>query len=217
MSFHIKRAAICLWMVILLLLSGRVVASAQNIEPNKSSVDNSSTNQIFVHLKGETKASSMLSVASSLPDAEYAGGIPNTRTLIYKVDGDVEKAVHQVGQHGTVGLEHPRDLAGIFLESGDILAREVEDTGGRFLIGLRNGEDLAEGGHLVAGNKPVGLGHLGAERDHGNGETDRAFGRFAQAVEHRAKPFTGGEGRQGIADTGPKGHGAVHSPDARKM
>ena len=102
MSFHIKRAAICLWMVILLLLSGRVVASAQNIEPNKSSADNSSTNQIFVHLKGETKASSMLSVASSLPDAEYAGGIPNTRTLIYKVDGDVEKAVEDVKKNGNV-------------------------------------------------------------------------------------------------------------------
>ena len=53
------------------------------------------------------------------------------------------------------------------------------------LFPLREGEDAAKGGDFVAGDGAVGLGHLGAEGEDGDGEADALLGGrvAAQAVE----------------------------------
>ena len=75
-------------------------------------------------------------------------------------------------------------------------------------------EDAAEGRDLVRGDDAVGLGHLGGERDHGDGEGDLAPRR---RVGHPAKETAGpieqraegsGAAIDGVADTFPDSHAA---------
>lgn len=78
---------------------------------------------------------------------------------------DLEEAVEHVLQEDRVGLEDPGDAAGIGVEAGDILPREVEDPGRRRLVAGRQAEDLAEDAHLLGPDLAIGLCHLGPERN----------------------------------------------------
>ena len=90
--------------------------------------------------------------------------------------------------------EHPRDAAGVILETGHVLAGKVKDPRRPLLIRFGDLEHFAKGGHLIAGHQPIGLGHLGAKRDHRDGKGDRAFGRAAQPVKDSRQPLARGEG-----------------------
>ena len=84
--------------------------------------------------------------------------------------GDVEQAVEDVLQHLRVVGEEPRHVARIGLEAGDVALGEVVDAADVPLLAGRDGEDAAEGVDLRPRHDAVGLGHLGGERDHGDGE-----------------------------------------------
>ena len=90
--------------------------------------------------------------------------------------GDVEQPAEQVLQHAAIPGEHAADLAGVTLEARGALAGKIEDQPQMRLLTRRHLEHLAEGGDLVAGHSAVRLGHLGAQRDHGDGESDAVPG-----------------------------------------
>jgi hypothetical protein len=55
------------------------------------------------------------------------------------------------------------------------LLGEVEDTRDVLHLAFRDLEHFLEGVDLVHGDDAVGLGHLGAKRDHADGECDLIF------------------------------------------
>ena len=63
--------------------------------------------------------------------------------------GDLEQPVENVFQHGGIADEQPRDLAGIMLEAGDVLARQVEDAPDIGFFFRRHAEDAAEDVELL--------------------------------------------------------------------
>ena len=91
--------------------------------------------------------------------------------------GDVEQAFEHVLEQLAVALEHDRELLGISLVAGHILLGEVEDTSDVLHLAFRHLEHFLEGVDLVHGDDAVGLRHLGAERDHANGEGHLVLGR----------------------------------------
>ena len=135
--------------------------------------------------------------------AEGVGDMGEERVFARMVgavgDGDLEQSLKDVDEDmvvvGTdavaVGIEEPGDLAGIGVETCDVLPGQVVDAGGVFLFAGRKGEDAAEGGDLVTGDGAVGLGHLGTKGKDGDGEADGLFrgGRAAQAVEDDGQGF----------------------------
>ena len=81
-----------------------------------------------------------------------------------------------------------------------------------FLFAFGESEDAAEGGDLVAGDGAVGLGHLGAKGEDGDGEAHGLFGGgvVAQLVEDHGQGLALGEGGEGFGDAGPDRHVANH-------
>ena len=105
--------------------------------------------------------------------------------------GDVEQAVEDVFEHGTVrlaGAAQGRHLPRICLEPGDILAREIIETRHVAPLPLGNRENLLEGAHLILCDDAVRLGHLCRQGDHGDGKRDPAA-KLRIALEHRAYGF----------------------------
>jgi hypothetical protein len=84
--------------------------------------------------------------------------------------GDIEQAIQDVLQHGPVVGQKPGHVARIDLEAGGVPFGEVVDAIDVPLLAGRNREDAAEGVDFGASDHAVGLGHLGGERDHGDGE-----------------------------------------------
>ena len=107
--------------------------------------------------------------------------------------GDVEQPFDQIVQHLGLVRKHLRNACGVILETGHIMTRQIEHPRRTLLVGLGDLEHFAKGGNFVAGHLPVGLGHLGPQGNHGNGEGHRPFRRGAQTVENSRQPLTGGE------------------------
>src|SRR5262249_21228096 len=99
---------------------------------------------------------------------------------------DMEQAPEQILKHRPIVREETADLAGIALKPGGALASEIEDQPHVIFFARRDLKDLTKGGDLVAGNRTVGLRHLGAERYYRNREGDTAarvaISTFADAV-----------------------------------
>jgi hypothetical protein len=91
--------------------------------------------------------------------------------------GDVEQPIEQLLQHRRAAPEHAGDLPGVGLEPVGVGARPVEQAADVALLVRRHAEGLLEGVDLVAADHAVGLGHLGAEHDDGDGEGDLLGGR----------------------------------------
>jgi len=147
---------------------------------------------------------------AAIPQPEDRGNLTQEgilmRVIVAIGHGDVEKPLHQVDQDRIAGPEHAGDAARVKVIARHILPGEIEDPAGLRRVLGRDGEDLAEGGDLVAGDAAVGLGHLGAQRDHRDGEGDRAFRRRPQAVEDGRQPLALGQGGNGLGDAGPERH-----------
>ena len=120
----------------------------------------------------------------------------------------MEEPLHQIDQSGIRLVEHGRDASGVFLETGHIGTRHIEEFGSIGLFLARDVKDLSKGGDFVAGHKPVRLGHLGAEANDGDGKTDRALRGRPQTVKDLRQTLAGAERAEGIGDTGPDRHGA---------
>ena len=86
--------------------------------------------------------------------------------------GDVEQAAEQFLEHRRLVAEHEGHLLGVGLETAGVLLRLVEDPPDVLHLPGRDPEHLLEGVDLGAGDDAVGLGHLGAEHDDGDGERD---------------------------------------------
>ena len=107
--------------------------------------------------------------------------------------GDVEQAFEQRAQHLRLVGEQARNLAGVDLVAGDVLGGEVEQAAEvRLLVG-GNVEHPREGALLDGQRHAVGLGHLGGERRHRDGEGDGAISRRAlcRAIPRQPRPQTG--------------------------
>ena len=89
-------------------------------------------------------------------------------------EGDVKKTAEKVFEHHPIIRKQPADLSSVALEPGGALPGKIEDEPDMLLFSRRHLKDLAEGSDLVAGDRAIGLGHLGAERDHGDRERDAA-------------------------------------------
>ena len=89
-------------------------------------------------------------------------------------EGDVKKTAEKVLEDRPIIRKQPPDLSSVALEPGGALPGKIEDEPDVLLFARRHLKDLAEGGDLVAGHRAVGLGHLGAERNHGDRERDAA-------------------------------------------
>jgi hypothetical protein len=63
------------------------------------------------------------------------------------------------------------------LVAGHVLLGEIEHTGDVLHLAIGHLEHFLEGVDLVHGDDAVGLGHLGAERDHTDGEGHLVLGR----------------------------------------
>ncbi len=123
-------------------------------------------------------------------------------------EGDVEQALEDVLEHRGAVAEHRRDAGGVGVEAGDVLAGEVEDAGGGGLVLAGDLEDPAEGRDLGGADEAVGLGHLGAEADDGDGEGDAALGRAAAIEDGKQALAAGDEGGDRLGDKGPDRHRA---------
>ncbi len=88
-------------------------------------------------------------------------------------------------------------IFGIGLEATGVLARLVEQAADvRHFVG-RDVEDPLEGGDLVAADVAVGLGHLGAEYDDGDGEgKPTILGRRRATGPHEVHRVPGGGAQQ---------------------
>ena len=128
--------------------------------------------------------------------------------------GDVEQRVEHILQHFAARLEQFGDLPGIGLEARDVLLGEVEDTRDRGQFAIGNVEDLLEGPDLVFRHDAVGLGHLGAQPDHADGEGDGFFRRRRVAVDDRLQESSHRLANrcEGVGDAGPDGHGKAGWP-----
>ncbi len=132
-------------------------------------------------------------------------------------DRDLKQGFQNIDQHMVVigadrmaiGIEKPRDLAGIGVKPRHILPCQVEDMGGMFLFAFGEGEDAAKGGDFVAGHGAIGLGHLGPKGKDGDGKADRLLGwrHAAQFVEDHRQRLAFGKGGKGFGDAGPDRHG----------
>src|SRR6266446_9219947 len=89
-------------------------------------------------------------------------------------ESDMEQAAEKVLEHRSVPREQAPDLAGVALEPGGALTSEIKDQPDMLLFTGRDLEHFAESGDLVAGDNTVGPRHLGAKRDHRDGEGDAA-------------------------------------------
>ena len=98
----------------------------------------------------------------------------------------MEQAFEHVLEQLAVALEHGGELLGISLVAGHVLLGEIEHAGDVLHLAFRHLEHFLEGVDLVHGDDAVGLGHLGAERDHAHGEGHLVLGRpvfFLVAVD----------------------------------
>ena len=109
-----------------------------------------------------------------------------------------------------------RDLAGIGVEPRHVLPRQVEDAGGVRLFARRDGEDLAEGRHLVRGSprrrpwpswRPSAMTAMVKPTD--------CSGRARAAGRTPPTAPSPGKGGQGVGDAGPDRHGRQHSGPGR--
>jgi hypothetical protein len=73
-------------------------------------------------------------------------------------------------------LQHGGELLGIGLVAGHVLLGEIEDAGCVLHLRGRHLVRLFEGVDLVYSDDAVGLGHLGAKRDHADGERHLVLG-----------------------------------------
>ena len=89
---------------------------------------------------------------------------------------DIEQTFEQLLEDlGRIG-EQRRDLSGIGLEARRVALGEVEEAFDVALLARRHAEEAAEGFDLFFLHLAIDAGHLGAERDHADGE-----GHLAQA------------------------------------
>ncbi len=86
----------------------------------------------------------------------------------------MKKTAEKVFEHHPIIGKQPADLSSIALEPGGAPPGKIEDEPDMLLFARRHLKDLAKGRDLVAGHRAVGLGHLGAERNHGDRERDAA-------------------------------------------
>ncbi len=121
-------------------------------------------------------------------------------------NGDIKKPLHQIAKRPAGLGKHRGDFAGIAVKPRNILTRKVEDTGGVVFFCGGDREYFPKGGDLVPGHAPVGLGHLGTQRNHRDGKGDRTFGRRAQTVEDLAQRFAISKRLKRFAYAGPDRH-----------
>ena len=116
-------------------------------------------------------------------------------------EGDVKQTAEKVFEHGSVDCEQAAHLSRIALEPRGAFAGEVEDEPHVIFFSRRHLKNLAKGGDLVAGDRAIGLGHLGAERDHRDRERDAAprvaLHPLAVAIRQPVRNMAGGASKQG--------------------
>ena len=132
--------------------------------------------------------------------------------------GDVEQALEHVLEQLAVALEHGGELLGIGLVAGHVLLGEIEHAGDVLHLAVGHLEHFLEGVDLVHGDDAVGLGHLGAERDHADGEGHLVLRRAvlflvaiddvvpSHAAEQGADRTSDREPRRGTCELAPNRH-----------
>ncbi len=145
--------------------------------------------------------------------------------------GDMEQCVEELLEHRRFVGEHTRDLPRIGFEPARILAGEIEQTPDILALLRRDLKQLAKDSDLVSGDPSVGLGHLGAERDHRDGKGGfrrvavfRRFGGHSihgvtgHGAQQRSQRPAERETRRPPDDLSPDpGHDRPVSPDPRAL
>ena len=98
---------------------------------------------------------------------------------------DQVQPFQHVHQHRVGGREHRGHPPGPQVEARHVAAGKVEDLRRVPFLGPGDLEDAAEGRDLFPRDAAVGLGDLGAQRDHGDGKGDRPFRRNRGAATHQ--------------------------------
>lgn len=117
--------------------------------------------------------------------------------------GDMEQAVDDILKDRAVLLAGDAErlhLLRIGLVTGNVLPREVIQSGNIGRLVIRVFEDVLEGIDLGRRDDTVGLRHLGGERDHRDGKGDLlarfrvAFEECAHGLDHAGQHVAGGIG-----------------------
>ena len=95
---------------------------------------------------------------------------------------DVEQSFEHILQEPAVLPQEIRKLPGIGFVAGDIVLGGIEDARHASHLARGHIEHLLECLHLVACDHAVGLGHLGAERNHADGEGELMLRREQRNV-----------------------------------
>ena len=128
---------------------------------------------------------------------------------------DLEQPFEDVLEDLRPVREHPPNAAGIDVEAGDVLPRQVEDPCCGLLVLRRDPEHLPERRDFRGLHLSVRLGHLRPEPHDRDREGDRGLRRAAAAVEHgRQRLPAGDEGGDRVGDAGPDRHGTDPSSPA---
>ena len=102
--------------------------------------------------------------------------------------------------------EQRRDLARIGFEARGVALGEVEEALHVLLLARRHLEERAEGLDLAACHVAVDPGHLGAERDHTDGEGDLAQARMVLGIGWRRDRRAGTALLDELVDGMPRHH-----------
>ena len=158
---------------------------------------------VRVHAEDRVRAARVVDEAGAhaeelaAAEAELLGDDGEERVLVgmqHAVGGgDVEQAFEQRAQHLRLVGEQARDLAGVDFVAGDVLRGEVEQAAEIRLLLRRDVEHAREGAFLDRQRDAVGLGHLGGQRRHRDGEGDGAISRRARCrgITRQPRPQTG--------------------------
>ncbi len=102
---------------LLILLLGSVFLSV--IKPQKVSAVTKTSKKIFVHLKAQAKSSALLSVTSVLQNSNLLGGLPTSDTLVFKSNGDMEKALAELRANPNVASADQASSVHAFMDATD--------------------------------------------------------------------------------------------------
>lgn len=87
----------------LLFTIGRVAVSAEPFVPQvQPQIASSAQKKIVVEMKNTLSSASLLSVSSSLKNATLEGGIPNSKDIVYRVQGDAHQELSAVKANAQV-------------------------------------------------------------------------------------------------------------------
>ncbi len=101
----------------MILLLGSVFLSVYGA-PEVQAVTKTS-DKIFVRLKSQTKSSALLSATSTLKNANLLGGLPMSDVLVFKANGDMEKALSELRANPNVASADQVSSVHALMETND--------------------------------------------------------------------------------------------------